>query len=393
MKRTLTGLQIAQIVFGGSYALAHLFVAYDIPVEMPYLYAHNLSTALPSTASAITSTVSSAFTSAATAGIGNWLKKAALRAAGEEGLAENVRNSQGETFGIDAIHAADVERAQQEIKYKLENQRVHCLDTSGQVFAILLNLIYLAPLFLLFVRFFSRSYLNRANKSDPPRPSKQENIKASSKDAANEMEREIREAMSGNQGGTTEPPPEVKAKIEKAKSDAKRGASDFSDKAQRNAKDTSFRIQKTANDMGNRAKDTASSYSEKVEYTVYDVSEKAQKAGIDIKDSVSDDLKALQEKMRKMGGEGSKLSKSASNSQGKGNDTADSKSRSRSPVKRSPPQKEEEEGEEEKADANVKEEDDTPDTNGMAQSYEVVPDEPKTEEMRKAEEEMQPKQE
>ena len=39
------------------------------------------------------------------------------------------------------------------IHYKLEYQTVNCLDTSGEVFAILLNAIYLAPLTL--VRFES----------------------------------------------------------------------------------------------------------------------------------------------------------------------------------------------------------------------------------------------
>ena len=80
------------------------------------------------------------------AGIGNLLKKIVLRAAGEEGLAENVRNNAGETFGIDAIKAMEVEKAQEEIRYKLEYPMVNCLDTSGQVFAILLNMVYLAPL-------------------------------------------------------------------------------------------------------------------------------------------------------------------------------------------------------------------------------------------------------
>lgn len=91
--------------------------------------------------------MSSAVASAtATAGIGSWLKKVALRAAGEEGLAENVRNLAGETFGIDAVHAAAVEKAQEEIRYKVEYQTINCLDTSGQIFAILLNALYLAPL-------------------------------------------------------------------------------------------------------------------------------------------------------------------------------------------------------------------------------------------------------
>ena len=98
---------------------------------------------MPSVTSSVSSVVSSA---AATAGLGSWLKKAALRAAGEEGLAENVRNSRGEPFGIDAIHASQVETAQKEIRYRIQYHTVHCLDTSGQVFAILLNALYLAPL-------------------------------------------------------------------------------------------------------------------------------------------------------------------------------------------------------------------------------------------------------
>lgn len=143
LKRVLTTLQIAQFVFGACYATAHLFVAYDIPVSVPYLFIHNLSSALPSAASSVSSAVASA---TATANFSNWLKKAALRAAGEEGLAMNVRNEQGETFGIDAVHAAESEKSQEEVRYRLEYQKVNCLDTSGQAFAILLNVLYLAPL-------------------------------------------------------------------------------------------------------------------------------------------------------------------------------------------------------------------------------------------------------
>lgn len=130
-------------MFGASYAVSHLFIVYSIPVSVPYLSIHNLSSALPKVTSSVSSAVASA---TATAGLGSWLKKAALRAAGEEGLAENVRNRQGETFGIDAIHAADVEKAQEEIKYKVEYQTIRCIDTSGEAFAILLNAVYLAPL-------------------------------------------------------------------------------------------------------------------------------------------------------------------------------------------------------------------------------------------------------
>lgn len=139
LKSTLTTLQIAQIIFGATYAIAHLFIAYDIPVETPYLFVHNLSSALPTAASSVSSAIASA-------DIGSWLKKAALRAAGEEGLAENVRNTQGQTFGIDAVHAAEVEKAQEEVRYKIQYRTINCLDTPGETFAILLNFVYLAPL-------------------------------------------------------------------------------------------------------------------------------------------------------------------------------------------------------------------------------------------------------
>ena len=85
-------------------------------------------------------------TATATAGTAQWLKKVALRAAGNEGLAENVHNSQGNAFGLDAVKAVEVEKAKEEIRYRLEYSAVNCIDTSGQAFAILLNIMYLAPL-------------------------------------------------------------------------------------------------------------------------------------------------------------------------------------------------------------------------------------------------------
>ena len=414
MKQTLTTLQIVQIVFGGTYAFAHLFIAYDIPIEKPYLYVHNLSTALPSTVSTISSAVGSAFASAtATAGLGSWLKKVALRAAGEEGLAENVRNYQGETFGIDAVHAAQMEKAQEEIRYKWETQTVHCLDTSGEAFAILLNLVYLAPLAGLFIRYFTRSYLNRA-KSEPPKPSPQENIMESSKDAVKDVEREIREAMAGKQGGDTEPPPELKEKLDKAKSDAKQSASDMSAKAQKNANIASAKTKQGAGDLGNKAQNAAK-----------DLSSMAQDSAQDVKAAFSDDIAILREKMRKMGSEGTKMTKtiysytSSSTTKEEGSDQSSDKPAAE-------PEEGEDEDKDQKGEQNEDEdpeegknehrnsdkdsedkavkdepeedgqEEDGPEEggaeafNGNASAYEVVPDQPKTEEEAKAEAEMQP---
>lgn len=80
-----------------------------------------------------------------------WLKKMAFRAAGEEGLAENVRNERGQTFGMEppTLHAPtfhEPPKPREETRYRNEYQTVNCLDTSGQAFAIYLNVIYLLPL-------------------------------------------------------------------------------------------------------------------------------------------------------------------------------------------------------------------------------------------------------
>ena len=143
-KRTLTTLQITQFVIGMTYAIFHLFVAYRVPVHTPYVFFHNLSTALPS----VTSSVAAA---ASTADLGSWIKKAVLRAAGDEGLSENVRNNNGNLFGLEGMKAAqvelaDVQKAREEIRYRLEYAEANCIDTSGQAFAITLNALYLLPL-------------------------------------------------------------------------------------------------------------------------------------------------------------------------------------------------------------------------------------------------------
>jgi GNS1/SUR4 family len=140
-------------------------VAYKVPVSVPYLY--HLGSAVSAVASDVPSharSVTSSVVATASAGSGAWLKKVALRAAGREGLAENVLNDRGEKFGVDAVHIVEDFIAREETRYKDELQWTHCLDTSGQVFAILLNCMYLAPLTWLFVRFFITAYLRRVER-------------------------------------------------------------------------------------------------------------------------------------------------------------------------------------------------------------------------------------
>jgi hypothetical protein len=137
-------MQITQFLVGFTFAVAHLFIVYNIQIHSPYVYYHNLSTALPSATSAVAS-------AAASANVGSWVKKAMLRAVGDEGNSENLRNENGNFFGHDGTKILQIEndsfaKAREEIRYRLETVETSCIDTSGQSFAILLNALYLLPL-------------------------------------------------------------------------------------------------------------------------------------------------------------------------------------------------------------------------------------------------------
>ncbi|KAI9802138.1 MAG: hypothetical protein M1833_002059 [Piccolia ochrophora] len=179
VKRALTTLQISQFVFGASYAAAHLFVSYTVPFSLPYTVISSFGTGV--------SSASSVATAVASAGLGSWIKKMGMRAAGEQGLAENVVSPDGSHPGFGDF----VEKMKEEIRYKTEYRTVPCLDTSGQAFAIYLNVLYLAPLTWLFINFFIRSYNNRtsANKSQ----TKTEALGKAVSDATKGIGREINE--------------------------------------------------------------------------------------------------------------------------------------------------------------------------------------------------------
>lgn len=188
IKRTLTSLQIAQFVFGASYAAMHLFVQYDIPVATPYYIASTVKRAI-SSASSVASEATSAAASAtsdvseaiasptATATLGALLKKLLLRAAGEEGLAERVHRERlqqpvdipGAPMLPTTPEMADKiqhfnEETYYETRWRTDWTKVDCIDTSGEAFAIYLNLLYLAPLTFLFARFFVKAYTQRGRK-------------------------------------------------------------------------------------------------------------------------------------------------------------------------------------------------------------------------------------
>lgn len=186
-------MQITQFVIGASFAFLHLFVAYQIPVSVPYLY--NVAPKIASMVASDASSAASSVVASATADTGALLKKLALRAAGYEGLAENVGLANpSASAGVEAAIPHEY-LAQAEQRYKDELQWVHCLDTSGQVFAILLNCVYLAPLTWLFVNFFIKAYLTQLERRRSSAAADQARMAGLVGDASKDVARRVSEAM------------------------------------------------------------------------------------------------------------------------------------------------------------------------------------------------------
>lgn len=161
VKRTLTTMQITQFLFGATFAATHLFIKYDIPVATAYKIVHPVASMLSAASSTVSEVASTATAIVATpAAYGALLKRFLLRAAGEEGVAENVRDP---VTGHALLKGAEeaVQRYHEETRWRNEYTTVSCVDTTGQSFAIWLNLVYLAPLTALFIRFFVRAYTSR----------------------------------------------------------------------------------------------------------------------------------------------------------------------------------------------------------------------------------------
>ncbi|KAH7026763.1 fatty acid elongase [Macrophomina phaseolina] len=192
IKRSLTTMQIAQFIVGANFAAAHLFVSYTVPVSTPYILVQTVSSAAASAASAVSSSATAAASATSATGLGGVIKKLLFRAAGEEGLAENVRDDSGNVFGPEAANTVEI---RDEIRWRDEYIRVPCISTTGQSFAIWLNVIYLMPLTALFVRFFVRSYIKNTSQA-----SKGHATSKAAKDATHGIEREMT-ATNGSANG------------------------------------------------------------------------------------------------------------------------------------------------------------------------------------------------
>ncbi|CAK1361677.1 putative fatty acid elongation protein 4 [Cercospora beticola] len=201
IKRSLTSLQIAQFLWGASYAAAHLFVQYDIPIATPYQVVHTISSVVSSATSKAQSATSVISEAVATPSAIAWAalgKKMLLRALGEEGLAENVHDKRNQP--LNPVMEQKIEEFKDHIpgvpkyetRWRTDWTRVNCIDTSGEAFAIILNLFYLAPLTFLFARFFYKAYLRRGKPRTASQGAKQ--VVESAKEGEKKTEEKVEEA-------------------------------------------------------------------------------------------------------------------------------------------------------------------------------------------------------
>ena len=153
LKRSLTSLQIAQFVGGSSLASSYLLINYAVPLHKTE---QNFST--PSSTSAVVPPVSTE----------------------ASGFLFLLKNYASRALGVPAG------AAQVDVEYRMTS----CLDTSGERFAVLLNVMYLFPLTWLFVRFFIRSYLS-AKEPGKPRPAPMQVAEKVGVDAFREVSREM----------------------------------------------------------------------------------------------------------------------------------------------------------------------------------------------------------
>jgi len=176
VKRTLTSMQITQFLVGASYAMAHSFVSYSFPFDV---------TEKVVTGAAAAAAAAESHTGAA--------------------LLDNVKNFVlGAVFGTASAVASPAPESTaagtETVRSVRDWTTVPCITTTGATFAIWLNVLYLAPLTYLFVKFFITSYLRRSNaektaaKVDAERSRRTSNVVLAEKagwDAAKDLEKEV----------------------------------------------------------------------------------------------------------------------------------------------------------------------------------------------------------
>lgn len=184
-------MQISQFLIGIVFATMHLFVHYSVPVSTPYTWTKTVSSVVSAASAVASGAVHEAASSAAAAvespGFGIFLKQLLLRAAGEAGMAKKLgEDGSRSPFGAHS-NVNITETLQKETKWKTQYEFIPCIDTEGQAFAIWLNVVYLAPLTVLFVRFFIKAYSRRGNPNNKPA----RRISLAAEDAAHGVNKEV----------------------------------------------------------------------------------------------------------------------------------------------------------------------------------------------------------
>jgi hypothetical protein len=411
VKRTLTTLQITQFLVGSAYAAVHLFVSYTVPVSIAYNVAEKVAPKLNS--SSVSSAVASATSSAmealptATAAAVAFLRKLIYRAAGDEGLAENIavpgqplpyyQQQQQLAAGKPVEHPIEhffhhPHETVNKIVYRTEYQSVPCLDTSGQAFAVYLNLIYLAPLTILFMRFFFKSYLRRTSPG-AKHQTKHTAISKSARDATHGVEREIESLGKSAEDAVQLAVKKSRDAVRGRKINANGVAKDdrqgslspankkFVDEVKRKVSQKLQEIDETKEEVTKDVKEVANGVSEKVGQATETVKEEAK----EVKNEVEDESKSYSEAAKVKAANAKEDIKQGANeaNESEKSDHANGSSESKSQVWETPskkqnksklPQKKKERKETEESGVLVKREDAEEPTDAEVQKPESEPE-------------------
>jgi hypothetical protein len=316
-------LQITQFLVGSAYAAIHLFVSYTVPVSIAYNVAEKVApklntSSVSSAAASATSSVLEALPTATGVAVA-FLRKLIYRAAGDEGLAENIavpgqplpyyQQQQQLAAGKPVEHPIEhffhhPHETVNKVVYRTEYQSVPCLDTSGQAFAVYLNLIYLAPLTILFMRFFFKSYLRRTSPG-AKHQTKHTAISKSARDATHGVEREIeslgKSAEDAVQLAVKKSRDAVRGRKTNANGKDDRHGSlspankKFVDEVKRKVSQKLQEIDETKDTVAKNVKQVANDFSEKAGQAAETVKEEAK----EVKNKAEDESKPYIEKPRR----------------------------------------------------------------------------------------------
>ncbi|KAM0520060.1 hypothetical protein ACHAPE_003333 [Trichoderma viride] len=138
MKRTLTSMQITQFIVGATFAMVHSFITYVAPITSTHVVAEDAPATKSAPIDYIIPTAISALDSLKNLIFGS----------------DNVAHKAAAAASPSAQKMTTVTQTSQ--------LALPCIVTSGETFAIWINVLYLAPLTYLFVSFFIASYVKRS---------------------------------------------------------------------------------------------------------------------------------------------------------------------------------------------------------------------------------------